>query len=304
LSPVAGISVAGSTVLLTGASSGIGRSLAQELARRDARLVLAARREALLEELADDITALGKARPTIVVTDLSQRHAARELSRAAQHALGRVDILINNAGGGVGGTQWQVGDRDEAREAFEVNLWSPLALTAALVPAMRMAGRGAVVNVTSFGQVATVWQMGHYTASKAAFGQATEALRMELHGSGVHVLEVIPGPVDTAVQGETREIKGADEMLRLAPMGDPRKLAALIVSAIERGRRRLVYPRPLRLLYAVPAIARLNAKVSVRRLAHLIDADDPRVIRTGSQGDDVAREARERWEVSRGRAQS
>src|SRR5437588_10694410 len=145
--------VEGRGVLVTGASSGIGRELAHELGRRGARLAIAARRKELLERVAHDVAAAGGVRPSVHVVDLSERGAAASLAAEAQQALGAIDILVNNAGGGVGGSQWHVGDREEARESFELNLWSPLALTSALVPGMLERARGAVVNVTALAQV-------------------------------------------------------------------------------------------------------------------------------------------------------
>src|SRR5207244_4240475 len=132
------------------------------------------------------------------------------LANEAEETLGGIDILVNNAGGGVGGRIAAVADRDEAREAFETNYWSPLALINALLPAMAERGWGAVVNVTSMAQVSTWPGFGGYAATKAALGVATETLAMELTDSGVHVIEVIPGPVDTAVQGETRLAPGIE----------------------------------------------------------------------------------------------
>jgi short-subunit dehydrogenase len=232
----------------------------------------------------------------VIPADLAERGAASGLAAEAHSALGGVDVLINNAGGGVGGSTWRVGDREEAREAFEINLWSPLALIAALVPAMRERGSGAVVNVTSMAQAMPLWGMGHYSASKAALAQATSALRMELHGSGVSVVEVIPGPTDTPVQGETRLIPGVERVLDRAPLGTPGELAGLIARALERERKRVVYPRSLRPIYALPSLYRVYSAWLVRRVADEIDPDDERVIRSGSMGDPAARHAREEWE--------
>jgi short-subunit dehydrogenase len=292
--------ITGKRILLTGASSGIGRALALEMAGRGAELAVAARREVLLGELGAEIEREGGRRPAVLVADLSKRGAATELAERATAELGSVDVVVNNAGGGVGGSQWAVGDHDAAREAFEVNFWSPVALTAALVPAMRERGSGAVVNVTSMAQVTTMWAMGHYLATKAALARATEALRLELTGSGVHVLEVIPGPVDTAVQAETRLVPGAGAVLDRAPLGDARTLARLAVRALERGRSRLIYPRSMRALYALPLIDRWYMARRARRLADRIDTEDGRVIRSGSMGDEVAREARAAWEREHG----
>jgi short-subunit dehydrogenase len=287
----------GQRALVTGASSGIGRALALELAARGAVLAVSARRFELLHELADEIEGAGHERPAVLPADLGRRCSATELAERAVAALGQVDVLVNNAGAGCGGAVWRVGQRDEGREAFETNFWSPLALVAALVPAMRERGHGVVVNITSTSQVTALWGLGHYSATKAALAIATETLRTELHGSGVRVLEVIPGPIDTAIQAESRLIPGAAIVLSRTPVGSAEKLARLTVRALERGRRRrLVYPRVLRVAYALPGISRWYLAALVRRHAGEIDADDPRVVRSGSMGDDVAREARAQWE--------
>jgi uncharacterized protein len=304
---MAGMDIGGSRVLLTGASSGIGRELARELGARKARLVIAARRRALLDEVAGEITAGGGLAPVVVESDLAQRGAAAELAARAREALGEVDVLINNAGGGVGGRLATLGDHDAAREAFEVNYWSPLALIQALAPPMQARGRGAVVNVTSMAQVSTWPGFGAYAATKGAFGVATETLAMEMIGSGVHVMEVLPGPVDTAVQGETRLAPGIGRMLDRVPLGDPAELARRIVRALEQGRSRLIYPGRTRFAYLLPAVARWEARRQAARAAAELDAEtrtalEGLVVRTGSMGDDVARQAREAWEAERGRA--
>ena len=301
-----GINLDGARVLLTGASSGIGRATAKRLAARGARLVIAARRRDLLETLADEIAATGRQRPVVLTTDLSQRGAAHALAAEALEALGVVDVLVNNAGGGVGGSQWSVGDSEQGREAFEINHWSPLALIHDLVPPMRERGHGAVVNVTSGAQV-TAWPgFGAYAATKAAFALATRTLDMELHGSGVHVLEVIPGPVDTAVQGETRLLPGIERMLDHGPLGDPEVLAARIVDALERGRRRVIYPGPMRVVFTLPGLARWYTRRLAARTWSRVDSAQREellgmVVRSGSMGDPIAREAREAWERAHAR---
>jgi short-subunit dehydrogenase len=297
----------GSRVLLTGASSGIGRELGRLLADRGARLALAARRRPLLEDLAAEIVAHGIPEPVVLETDLSRRGNALDLAREAEDALGGIDVLINNAGGGVGGAQWAVGDRDEGREAFEVNLWSPLALTAALVPKMRARGSGAVVNVTSMAHIGTWPSFGHYAATKAALVVATETLRMELVGSGVHVLHVIPGPVDTAVQGETRLIPGIERMLSRTPMGNARVMADRIVRSLEGRKNRLIYPRRTAIAWILPSLARWDGYRLAAKTARELDPEEREllselVVRSGSMGHPMAQEAREEWERTRGRA--
>jgi len=191
---MAKVALDGAAVLLTGASSGIGRELALVLADRGARLAIAARRRDRLDQLAQTVADKGQQRPKVIEADLAHRGAAQALAAEAEAELGPVEVLVNNAGGGVGGCQWAVGDADAARDAFEINYWSPLALVQALVPAMRERRSGAVVNVTSMSQVSTWPMFGAYAATKAALALATETLRLELERFGVHVVEVIPGP--------------------------------------------------------------------------------------------------------------
>jgi uncharacterized protein len=291
-----------SRVLVTGASSGIGAELARAMAARGDRLVIAARRRDRLEALADEVAP----RPVVVEADLAQRGAAARLAEKAVAALGGVDVLVNNAGGGVGGRIATLGDRDEAREAFEVNYWSPLALIGALLPAMIERGGGAIVNVTSVAQVSTWPGFGAYAATKGALGVATETLRLELIGSGVHVLEAAPGPVDTAVQGETRLAPGIDRMLDRVPLGDAGDCARAILRALDRRRARVVYPRRAALALHAPTLARWDTRRVARRVWRELDPEvrsglEGLVVRTGSHGDALAVSAREEWERSRGR---
>jgi uncharacterized protein len=293
-------------VLLTGASSGIGRELARELAARGDRLAVAARTAERLEALADEVAGAGGPRPVVLRCDLAERGSAASLAEEATAALGGVDVLVNNAGGGVGGRISTVGDRDEAREAFEVNYWSPLALIHALLPGMRERDRGTIVNVTSMAQVTTWPGFGAYAATKSALANATETLRLELSGTGIHVLEAIPGPVDTAVQGETRLAPGIETMLDRVPLGDAREMARRIVRAMDRRSAHVIYPRRAALAYHLPSVARRDTRRAAAKTARdtdpaVVEALEGLVIRTGSHGDELARVARESWERDRGR---
>ena len=264
-------------VLLTGASSGVGRRLARRLAERGALLVLCGRRPALLEELAEEIAEAGGREPIVLAVDLARRGTAAELAATAKARLGRVDFLINNAGSNLHGCPSEVGDRTEARELFELNVWSPLALVRELVPDMRRRGAGVVVNVTSLAIVAPFPAVGHYCASKAALSLATQSLRLELRATGVEVLEVLLGPIDTPGSRANRTLAGAERWLDSAKPGDPDKAAAAIARAIERGRRRLVYPRRMAVSYELPVVGRLYSGAVARDF----DPEGVTVRRTG-----------------------
>jgi uncharacterized protein len=255
--------VAGKRVLVTGASSGIGRALAIELGRRGAQLVLSARRTGLLEQVATEITREGAPPPVIVPADLSVPGQATELASIA----GEVDVLVNNAGIAIAGTQWIVGDRDEARELFEINYWSALALVRSLVPDMRKRGSGLIVNMASLGVAVPLPLIGHYEASKAAMQLSSEVLRNELRGSGVRVLLVQPSFVDTPMIEPARTQRSLKRFLRLYRPVSAEGLARTTARALENGRRRVVYPRLFTPAATVPMIGRLAARVAADKHA-------------------------------------
>jgi short-subunit dehydrogenase len=129
---------------------------------------------------------------------------------------------------------------------------------------------------------------------------------MELASSGVHVLEAIPGPVDTAVQGETRLIPGIERMIGRTPLGDPDVAARRIAGALERGRSRVVYPRVAAVALMLPAVVRRFVRREAARADAALDPETREllmglVVRTGSMGDEAPRLAREEWERRRGR---
>src|SRR5438876_6816579 len=148
--------------VVTGASSGIGRATALALSAAGARVSLVARRRERLEEVASEIQSAG-GEASVIAADLAR---PGEAQRAAEEAIGKfgaAGVLVNSAGGAVGGSVWGVGDAPQARAMFEIDFWSPLALIHAVLPAMRRSC-GTVVNVTSISQLAT-WPMFGYSAA-------------------------------------------------------------------------------------------------------------------------------------------
>jgi NAD(P)-dependent dehydrogenase (short-subunit alcohol dehydrogenase family) len=233
---MAGYELQQKNVLITGASSGIGWELAKSFAAEGAQVAVLARRRQRLQQLAGE-------RPLILCADLSERGAAKAAAEELVGERGPADVLINNAGGGVGGSTWAVADGYEARENFEVDFWSPLALIGALVPAMRERGDGAVVNVTSVRQVFAWPSFGQNTAATAAKALVTETLRMELRRFGVQVLEVILGPVETPIQGPTKLIPGLVESVHgRFGVATPKQVAELVVAGVRDGAERVFCP--------------------------------------------------------------
>lgn len=189
------------TVLVTGASSGIGGALARGFARTAKALVLVARRADRLQVLADEIVA---AHPQLVVhvwpCDLSDAHATEALARRAIAELGGVDVLVNNAGFGdqcfVEHARWP-----KLAELIAVNVTALTLLCQQLVPGMVARGKGGVLNLSSGFGLTYLPGMATYIGSKHYVTGFTDTLRAELVGTGVGVTQVLPGPVATEFLG-------------------------------------------------------------------------------------------------------
>lgn len=250
----------GKKVLITGASKGIGEAVAREFAARGAALAISARRLEVLESLADSIGVAPATRPLAFAADLSKRGEADKLAAQVLRTFGAVDVLVNNAAVEGIGSYWQSGDSSEARDLFEMNYWSPMALARALIPRMIKKGNGAVVNVSSLGAITPILGTGHYPSTKAALAIATEALRTELASSGVCMILVFPGLVDTPMFRDFRARPNLSENmqrnLRFFPMGKPGGLARVLAKAILRERASVVYPRVYAMTPLLPTLSR------------------------------------------------
>jgi len=188
-------------VVVTGASSGIGRATALAFDSAGARVALVARRRRELEALAHEME--GDA--IVLPTDVTDRHAVRAMFDAVTSCFGRVDIVVNNAGIL---RPAQVVDIEPAdlEAMLRVNLFGALYVMQEAVPRMRAQDDGVIVNVASLGGRRGVSPIGGYCATKFALVGLTEALRDELHGTNVHVALVEPGVVETPmVQDVTQD---------------------------------------------------------------------------------------------------
>lgn len=223
-------------------------------------VAISGRRERELSELAGAIVAAGAARPVILTADLAKQGAAEDLAARTLDALGSVDILINNAAVEGEGLYSDAIDDHDARQLFETNYWSPMALARAVIPTMRQRGQGTIVNVSSLGAITPIAGTGHYPSTKAALAVATEALRDELHSSGIRVVLVYPGFVNTPMLQAFRErpdlLPRWQRSLVMMPVGKPEELASLIVAAVRRGRKLVVYPRSFALAPHLPSLSR------------------------------------------------
>lgn len=186
----------GRTVVITGASSGIGRASALAFARRGANLVLAARRAELLEEVAAECFALG-AQAVAAPTDVTDANAVEDLASAAEAAYGSIDIWINNAGVGVFG-RYDETDLALHRRTVEVNLLGAMNAAAAVIPRFVRQRAGVLINNISLGAWTPTPFAAAYTASKFGLRGLTASLRQELSDyPDIHVCGVFPAMIDT-----------------------------------------------------------------------------------------------------------
>jgi NAD(P)-dependent dehydrogenase (short-subunit alcohol dehydrogenase family) len=221
-------SIAGQNVLVTGGSRGLGRALGEALARAGARVVLVARHA---DELADAVAAIRAAggEAHAIVADVAARDATHAIAGQAAAAVGPIDVLVNNAStlGPVPLRLLLDTDCEDLERALAVNLVGPFRLTKAVAGPMVLRGRGTIVNVTSDAATEAYERWGAYGASKAALEQLGRVWAAELAGTGVRVLNVDPGEMDTRMHADA--IPDANR----AELADPTRVAAQIVALLE-----------------------------------------------------------------------
>lgn len=223
--------------IITGASSGIGAATAHLLGAKGASVVLAARR-------ADRLSALASALPDAlaVPTDVTQPDQVRHLVARTTERYGRVDVLINNAGQGLHVPVMDLHAAD-LRAVFELNVVTPLVLMQAVMPAMRDAGQGAVVNVSSATSLRVFPGLGGYATTKAALNMLSQTARVELAGENVTVSVVYPSVTATEFHDRLRAGSLVRSARSITP--DPPELAAsAVLYALETGAAHVLVADP------------------------------------------------------------
>jgi NAD(P)-dependent dehydrogenase (short-subunit alcohol dehydrogenase family) len=233
-----------STWLITGCSTGLGRSLAEEVVAAGHQVVVTARDQAAVADLA--APAPDRVLPLALdVTDAGQRAAA---VRQAEERFGGVDVLVNNAGYGYRAAV-EEGEDADVRRLFETNFFGAVAMIKAVLPGMRARRSGAIVNISSIGAQITPVGSGYYSASKAALEGMSGSLRGELAPLGIAVVVVEPGGFRTDFAGRSltqsaspiadyadtagRRRKEVDTAHGTQP-GDPAKAARAMIRVVEQ----------------------------------------------------------------------
>ena len=249
----------GKTILLTGASSGIGLALSRQLAKEEVNLALLARRENILRQLADELKDSGSVILPVKCDVANQDETARAC-REIQERFGHVDVAIFNSG---------VSRRadldnfriDIAREVFDVNVFGMLNFAGELLPDFIKRKDGTIVGVSSLADCRGFPKSRFYSASKAALTTLLESLRVELKEYGVKVITVKPGFVKTPMTERASYPKPF--------LMTPEKAAAIIIRGIKKEKSLIQFPLPIvlgsKLLRAMPGFLYERIAARVRR---------------------------------------
>ncbi|HEY1740235.1 MAG TPA: SDR family NAD(P)-dependent oxidoreductase [Acidimicrobiia bacterium] len=220
--------IQGSKILVTGASSGIGAALAPVLSARGATVGIVARRADRLAEVRADCDAVG-GNATVWQRDLGDLDATRRLAAEVLDAWGSVDCIVNNAAipKRVRATDLTM---DELTETMRINFLSPAQLTLALLPHWLERGEGLVVNVSSMGGRIPIANEAAYNASKFALAGWSEALRIDLEGTGVDVKLVLPGPIATEIWDQPGNVDALFEIEKVPAIECATEIAEAIAA--------------------------------------------------------------------------
>jgi NAD(P)-dependent dehydrogenase (short-subunit alcohol dehydrogenase family) len=240
----------GSSVVITGGSRGLGRALGIAAARAGARVVLVGRRREPLAQVVAEINARG-GEAHAVIADVSDKDAVHAIAGQAAALVGPIDVLVNNAStlGPVPLRPLMDTDCEDLERALAVNLTGAFRLAKVLLGPMLLRRRGVVVNLSSDAAVAAYPAWGAYSAAKAGLDQLTRVWAAELAGTGVRLLAVDPGEMDTDMHAAA--MPDADR----AALADPARVAAALLRLITGEDA----PADVRVAVALPPAARAPA---------------------------------------------
>ena len=243
----------GGTVLITGASSGIGMAIAREVAPRARTLVFVARRIGKLDELKAELV---KAHPALkvetIACDLSDREATKKLPAELEARRLAVDVLVNNAGVGLMGA-FDRNDPDKLVQMVDLNVTSLTILTRALLPPMVARKKGGIINISSGFGVSVMPSFAAYIATKHYVTGLSEALVCDLAGTGVVVTQVLPGPVATEFESKVGNYTGQEPPKFVEISAE--RCARATIAGFDRGRAMVVPGVVMSILLMVNALS-------------------------------------------------
>jgi NAD(P)-dependent dehydrogenase (short-subunit alcohol dehydrogenase family) len=221
-------------VVITGASSGIGRATALECCRRGATVVVSSRRRESLESLTDECNRSG-GRAIAIQADVNDQESMERLAREAAVEFGRIDAWFNNAAVTIA-SRFEEAPPDVYRQVIETNLFGTINGTRAVLPYFREQGSGVLINHSSVLGTTGASHFSAYCASEFAIKGFTESLRQELRGSGIDVCLVLPAAIDTPLYQHAANYSGR-KVKPVNPVYDASLAAKAVADLVERPRR-------------------------------------------------------------------
>jgi short-subunit dehydrogenase len=238
------------TAVVTGASSGIGCDVARTLGAMGAQVAMLARRKELLDEIKENIES-GGGRTLGIGVDVTRATEVREAVDRILESFGKIDVLVNSAGVLIPGNveSMQIGDLERM---MAVNVYGTVNAIQAVLPSMRDRSRGNIVNIGSLAGRRGFPTLGGYCATKFALVGLSEALRVELYGSGVTVSMIMPGVIDTPMvrKDESKNFGLPENMLAMPPQW----VTAAVISAIVTGMPEIDVPPGAALAEKIAAV--------------------------------------------------
>ncbi len=226
------------TVIITGASEGVGAAAARLFAEAGANLMLVARGKKKLESVAESLR--DKTRVEVFAMDVSDADACVDVFKKAKFEFGRVDILVNNAGYHARGSVEEV-EPDELAKVVDVNLRAPIMLSRIALPYLREAGEGAIINVGSLAGRVVYPGAATYSATKAGLRSFSLALAEELRDSGIKIGLVSPGPISTAFIMD--DIDQVSDIVFSQPMSTAEEVAQTVLDLCGNNIREQTMPQ-------------------------------------------------------------
>jgi short-subunit dehydrogenase len=245
----------GKTIIITGASAGVGAACARAFAAQKANLVLVARGQQGLDLIKDELAAQTKV--LTVAMDVADTEQCLALLAKAEAEFGSIDVLVNNAGMHCRGNLETVSPADVGA-MVDINIRAPLMLSCAAIPYLRRAGGGGIVMVGSLAGMAPLQGAATYSGTKAGLRAFAYALADEMRGTGIYVGVVSPGPIDTGFIMD--EIDKVEDIVFSQPMSSASEVADAVLSIAAGDRLEIAMPaasgRMVNLGYLFPWLRR------------------------------------------------
>ena len=238
------------TLVITGASKGIGKAIAREFANLGMNLAIGARNKELLVDAGNEISKEYGVEVLCLRLDVGIKEECERFVREVLEHFGKVDVLVNNAGVGLYGLIKDI-DAEEFDVAMKTNVYGPFWMIQAVMPSMITQKSGTVINISSVVGKVSLPFMGVYAATKFAVNALSKALRGELKSFGIHTILVMPGVI--ATDFEKNAIGRYQQITTESIKANPEKLAKKVLKAYKRGKDTVIYP-----LWYAPIISIIN----------------------------------------------